>query len=92
MLDNRCLNLKKGFNGGYYYRRLQTSGNRYDEKPFKNRYSHVHDALQYMMMGAGEGKQLISGKSKKPTVVQTRGWNIFDRKKKKSIWQNRMNG
>jgi len=92
LLDTRCINLKKGFNGGYYYRRLQTSGDRYDEKPFKNRYSHVHDALQYMMMGAGEGKQLISGKAKKPTVIKTRDWNIFDKKKKKTIWQNRMNG
>ena len=39
-LDPKCINLKKGFNGGYHYRRLQTSGNRYDEKPMKNRYSH----------------------------------------------------
>ena len=91
LLDNSCLNLKKGFNGGYHYRRLQTSGDRYDEKPNKNRYSHVHDALQYMMMGAGEGKQLISGKAKKPTIIKTRRWSVFD-KKKKSVWQNRMNG
>ena len=91
LLDNSCLNLKKGFNGGYHYRRLQTSGDRYDEKPNKNRYSHVHDALQYMMMGAGEGKQLISGKAKKPTIIKTRSWSVFD-KKKKSVWQNRMNG
>ena len=92
MVDHRCINLKKGFNGGYFYRRLQTSGDRYDEKPMKNRYSHVHDALQYLMLGAGEGKQLISGRAKKPTVVKTRGWNIFGDKKRRSIWQNRMNG
>ena len=58
----------------------------------KNRYSHVHDALQYMMLGAGEGKQLISGQTKKPTVVKTRAWNIFGNKKRRSVWQNRMNG
>jgi len=92
IVDHRCINLKKGFNGGYFYRRLQTSGDRYDEKPMKNRYSHVHDALQYLMLGAGEGKQLISGRAKKPTVVKTRGWNIFGDKKRRSIWQNRMNG
>ena len=45
-----------------------------------------------MMMGAGEGKQLIAGKAKKPTVVKTRGWNIFDKKTRRSIWQNKMNG
>ena len=71
LLDKKCINLKKGFNGGYHYRRLQTSGDRYDEKPFKNRYSHVHDALQYLMMGAGEGRTLLSGKSQsKPTIVK----------------------
>lgn len=23
-------------------------------------YSHIHDALQYLMLGAGEGRQLLS--------------------------------
>ena len=63
LMDTKCINLKKGFNGGYHYRRLQTSGDRYDEKPLKNRYSHVHDALQYLMMGAGEGRTILSGKN-----------------------------
>jgi hypothetical protein len=58
----------------------------------KNRYSHVHDALQYLLLGAGEGKQLIAGKAKSPTVVKTRGWSIFGDKKRRSVWQNRMNG
>ncbi len=91
LLNNSCVNLKKGFNGGYHYRRIQTSGDRYDEKPNKNKYSHVHDALQYMLMGAGEGKQLTVGISTPSSVVKTRGWNIFDKKKKKSVWQNRTN-
>ena len=30
----------------------------------KNRYSHVHDALQYLMMGAGEGRTILAGKTK----------------------------
>ena len=90
LLNYSCINLKKGFNGGYHYRRLQTSGDRYDEKPMKNRYSHVHDALQYLMLGAGEGRNLMAGKATQPTVAKTRSWNIFDNKtRKKSIWQNR---
>ena len=40
-------------------------------------------------MGAGEGKQLTIGKATPSAVVKTRGWNIFDKKKKKSIWQSR---
>lgn len=90
LLDYTCINLKKGFNGGYHYRRLQTSGDRYDEKPMKNRYSHVHDALQYLMLGAGEGRSLMAQNASKPRVIKTRSWNIFDNKtRKKSFWQNR---
>tara|TARA_A100001011_G_C14310181_1_gene845157 strand:+ start:70 stop:1590 length:1521 start_codon:yes stop_codon:yes gene_type:complete len=91
LLNYNCVNLKKGFNGGYHYRRLQTSGDRYDEKPMKNKYSHIHDALQYMMLGAGEGKSLTAGKSKAATVLKTRQWNVFDNKKRrKSVWQNKL--
>jgi hypothetical protein len=47
-LSPRCKILRKGFNGGYRYRRLQVSyDERYEEKPDKNSYSHPHDALQY---------------------------------------------
>jgi len=92
LVNNSCMNLKKGFNGGYYYRRIQVSGDRYDDKPMKNRYSHVHDALQYLMLGAGEGRSLMAGKTAPSRVIQTRSWNIFDnqKKKKKSVWQNRL--
>ena len=41
--------LRKGFNGGYRYRRLQVAGDeRYTETPEKNQYSHIHDATQYL--------------------------------------------
>ena len=52
LINKKCINLIKGFNGGYHYRRMQVSGERYDEKPNKNRFSHIHDALQYMLLGA----------------------------------------
>ena len=48
-----------GFEGGYQYRRLQVSGERYEDKPLKDRYSHIHDAMQYLMLGAGEGRQVL---------------------------------
>lgn len=47
-LHPRCSQLRKGFMGGYCFRRLQTSAERYTEKPDKNQYSHIHDALQYV--------------------------------------------
>jgi hypothetical protein len=47
-LSPSCRVLRKGFNGGYKFRRLQVAGEeRYTEKPDKNDFSHPHDALQY---------------------------------------------
>lgn len=43
----RCKMLRKGFMGGYRFRRMQTSAERYTDKPEKNEYSHPMDALQY---------------------------------------------
>jgi hypothetical protein len=40
--------IRKGFNGGYHYQRVQVTGDeRYRDVPNKNDYSHPHDALQY---------------------------------------------
>ena len=88
LLDPQCINLKKGFNGGYHYRRLQTSGDRYDEKPLKNRYSHIHDALQYLMMGAGEGRTLMTSKHQNQPQVVKKDWDVFAKQKKKTrkVW------
>lgn len=47
LLHPRCKVLRRGFMGGYQYRRMQTSIEKYADKPEKNDYSHPHDALQY---------------------------------------------
>lgn len=49
VLDVTCHWLRRGFLGGYHYRRKKVSGEHYDPKPDKNEYSHVHDALQYLI-------------------------------------------
>ena len=47
-LNKRCAVLRKGFNGGYHFERLKTSGEAiYKDQPKKNGFSHPHDALQY---------------------------------------------
>lgn len=48
LISPRCKILRKGFQGGYQFRRLQISQERYTESPDKNEYSHPHDALQYV--------------------------------------------
>lgn len=47
VLHPRCKMLRKGFMGGYQFRRLQTSTERFTATPDKNSYSHPMDALQY---------------------------------------------
>jgi hypothetical protein len=54
---------RKALAGGYKYKRMAVSGQeKFQDKPDKGRYSHVADALQYLMVGAGEGGNIIQGK------------------------------
>lgn len=60
VLSPRCRDLRKALAGGYKYRRVQVSNDeRYTDAPDKNRYSHVAEALQYLMIGAGEARSII---------------------------------
>ena len=45
----------------------------------KNMYSHIHDALQYMMLGAGEGSSLIAGQKPVKAFNARKGFDIFKR-------------
>lgn len=63
ILDPSCTFLIRGFIGGYQYRRLKISGERYGEKPDKNEFSHPHDALQYVL-SFFEAKALTGGRRK----------------------------
>lgn len=79
LVDYRCQMLIGGFEGGYHYRRLKTSGGaRYTEEPDKqNSYSHPHDALQYLLLGEGEGTALLGGSGLGgPVKTRTSGSNV----------------
>ena len=48
ILGPDCKMLRKGFNGGYRYERIRASGTtKFKDRPVKDKFSHVHDALQY---------------------------------------------
>jgi len=49
LIDPSCIRLINGFLGGYHYPEIANSGI-YSDKPEKNKYSHVHDALQYVLL------------------------------------------
>lgn len=61
IIDPSCEWLRKGFNGGYCYQKMRTpSGGdeRYADTPDKtNPFSHPHDALQYLCVGAIYGDE-----------------------------------
>jgi hypothetical protein len=48
ILNPRCKSLRKGFQGGYHFRRMQTNVERYTDQPDKNAFSHPMDGLQYV--------------------------------------------
>jgi hypothetical protein len=78
MIDQRCTNLVKGFRGGYHYRRLQVSGAaRHEERPDKNKFSHIHDALQYAFCGGGEGRALTTGRNDTRPVNARSVFDVF---------------
>lgn len=60
MIHPQCTQLRKGMAGGYNYKRVQVSGQeRYRDVPDKGMYSHVCEAGQYMLVGAGEARTLV---------------------------------
>jgi hypothetical protein len=90
LVDRRCSQLIKGFEGGYQYRRMEVSGERYADKPDKNMFSHIHDALQYMLLGAGEGRALMNNqKAARPSVAK-RDFDVFAKrsspKRRQGLW------
>jgi hypothetical protein len=82
LVDPAAKNLIAGFEGGYRYPRLGvSSADRYDVKPDKNRFSHPHDALQYAVLGGGEGRRVMTGQVREARAVTAqRGSGPFERR------------
>lgn len=51
-VDPKCVRVRKGFIGRYFFKRVQVAGEMYKDMPEKNEYSHIHDALQYACLAA----------------------------------------
>jgi hypothetical protein len=61
MLNPGCGTLRKGFAGGYHFQKIAAgNGFTYHEIPRKNQYSHVHDALQYGILGLGGADAVLN--------------------------------
>lgn len=75
--------LRKGFTGGYHYKFMKSSNNAQTfETPSKNQYSHVHDALQYLLLGGGEHEVVMKKVRRKlqntrPIIAPGTDYDIF---------------
>lgn len=68
LVHPQCQVLRKAYQGGYCFRRVQVSGEeRYRDVPDKNSFSHVADADQYMVLGAGEDRTIMR---RDPSIVR----------------------
>lgn len=75
----KCKVTRKGLQGGFCYRRIQTTAERYTDEPDKNEYSHPCEALEYGLQGEGEGRgALINEQAINMQPVQASvGFDVF---------------
>ena len=82
-ISPRCRYLRKGLAGAFKYRRLAVTGEeRYHDKRDKNMYSHPCEALEYGLLGEGEGDYFV-GTGPQNIDQQVRQW--YDQTK----WRDR---
>lgn len=68
VISPHCTFTREAFSGGYIYKEQRNNTGRYSERPDKNEYSHIMDALQYAALyakfGYGTGKKTTSEPAK----------------------------
>jgi hypothetical protein len=72
VISPKCKILRKAMNGGYCLRRIAAAGqtDRFRDVPDKNHFSHVAEALQYLMVGEGEDSRALQGTTERRKVSQ----------------------
>lgn len=70
LLSPRCEKLRAGLSGGFRYRKMQLGGaaERFTDEVEKNAFSHPCEALEYLMLGGGEGAEIHERRQ--------RGWDV----------------
>jgi hypothetical protein len=78
VISPRCKITRKGLAGGYHYKRVQVAGEeRFQDKPLKNKFSHPVESLEYLLLGAGEGDNIIPSGSSWGEVIESPNVPIF---------------
>lgn len=58
-INPRCLTLRTGLAGGYHYRAIKNVNGMFTDKPVKNGFSHIVEALENALLGGGEGMGIV---------------------------------
>jgi hypothetical protein len=61
---------KTGFAGGYHYPKIKGTG-MYSERPRKNRFSHIVEAVENAVLGGGEGDAIVQTSRPQRSVPST---------------------
>jgi hypothetical protein len=70
VIDPSCRVLIAGLDGAWCYKRVRGAGDRFDDEPSKNRFSHVCEAWEYSKLGGGEARSALGRQQNGGKVVQ----------------------
>lgn len=74
-INPRCVRTIKGLRGGYCYKRLKVSGERYQDKPDKSIWSHPVEALEYITARIfGDSVRGLNATTKTPRAADKTTW------------------
>lgn len=82
--EDGCPILTEGFGGGYHYPEKALEIEPANIRPLKNKYSHPHDALQYVAAGANQIRKQYG------LNIPTPNYGFQTQHKEKDIWQENL--
>lgn len=65
-----CATLRTACLDGYHYRKMAITGEVYSEDPQKNEFSHIAEALQYLLLGGGEGGVVLGRRRRGQQLIR----------------------
>lgn len=82
LISSKCVTLRKALNGSHQYKRVNVSGEQYGQKPGKSRFSHVANALEFLVDGTGASRELKASSKFKEAFEQgytpkSNDWSVF---------------
>jgi len=79
-IDPSCRMLSSGLQGGYQFKDVASPTGIYkSDSIVKNQYSHVVEAFQYMVIGMGEGTDMLFGGERPRPIKTLQMGRVFDR-------------